>query len=75
MEMCVSPLGSRQRPVANAAAPGADEDCTVACDADHRKRSFSTGFIRVLIVQAAQSESSFYQAFCMVLGMRVRTRG
>ena len=26
VEMCVSPLGSRRRPVANAAAPGADQN-------------------------------------------------
>ena len=28
VEMCVSPLGSRRRPVANAAAPGADKNET-----------------------------------------------
>ena len=66
VEMCVSPLGSRRRPVANAAVPGGDENCTVAGYADHRKRSFSTGFIRVLMLQPAASESLFCQWFCMV---------
>ena len=75
VEMCVSPLGSRRRPVANAAAPGADENGTPFPYTDHRKCSFSTGFIRVLLMQPASAESSFCQWFCMVLGMRVRIRG
>ena len=53
VEMCVSPLGSRRRPVANTAAPGADENGTPFPDTDHRKRSFSQGFIRVLLMQPA----------------------
>ena len=75
VEMCVSPLGSRRRPVANAAAPGADENGTPFPYTDHRKRSFSTGFIRFLSLQAAVIESLFCQWFCMVLGMRDRTCG
>ena len=75
VEMCVSPLGSRRRPVTNAAAPGADENGTPFPDTDHRKCSFSQGFIRVLNVQPAHSESLFCQWFCMVLGMPVRARG
>ena len=75
VEMCVSPLGSRRRPVANAAAPGADENGTPSPVTDHRKRSFSTGFIRVLSLQAAVIESLFCQWFCMVLGIPATSRG
>ena len=75
VEMCVPPLGSRRRPVANAAAPGADENGTTFPDTDHRKCSFLQGFIRILVLQPAARESSFCQGFCMVLGMPVRTRG
>ena len=75
VEMCVSPLGSRRRPVANAAAPGADENGTPFPVTDHRKCSFSTGFIRVLAMQLAWLELLFCQWFCMVLGIPATSRG